>query len=234
MSGGLEIQPARRRGLTDEVAENIRQAIFDGSLELGERLNEVDIADRLQVSRGPVREALVQLKQEGIVTMEWHRGAFIVQLSADDFRELAGLRTVLEVFAIRQAAAAATQADLDNLAAAVKALSKAFVDQNDYVLIQLDVEFHDALYRSAHHERLWNAWSSIRSQVLLSLLTKRHASNEYYRDLVIAEHEELLRVISSRDARACEKAIRIHLSDTYDRLVSSFDSADVPPASGAR
>jgi DNA-binding GntR family transcriptional regulator len=234
MSGGLEIQPARRRGLTDEVAENIRQAIFDGSLELGERLNEVDIADRLQVSRGPVRDALVQLKQEGIVTMEWHRGAFIVQLSADDFRELAGLRTVLEVFAIRQAAAAATQADLDNLAAAVKALSKAFVDQNDYVLIQLDVEFHDALYRSAHHERLWNAWSSIRSQVLLSLLTKRHASNEYYRDLVIAEHEELLRVISSRDARACEKAIRVHLSDTYDRLVSSFDSADVPPASGER
>jgi DNA-binding GntR family transcriptional regulator len=231
MSGGLEIQPARRRGLTDEVAENIRQAIFDGSLELGERLNEVDIADRLQVSRGPVREALVQLKQEGIVTMEWHRGAFIVQLSADDFRELAGLRTVLEVFAIRQAAAAATQADLTNLAAAVKALSKAFVDQNDYVLIQLDVEFHDALYRSAHHERLWNAWSSIRSQVLLSLLTKRHASNEYYRDLVIAEHEELLRVISSRDARACEKAIRVHLSDTYDRLVSSFDSADVPPTS---
>jgi DNA-binding GntR family transcriptional regulator len=173
---------------------------------------------------------LVPLKQEGIVTMEWHRGAFIVQLSADDFRELAGLRTVLEVFAIRQAAAVATQADLDNLAAAVKALSKAFVDQNDYVLIKLDVEFHDALYRSAHHDRLWNAWSSIRSQVLLSLLTKRHASNEYYRDLVIAEHEELLRVIRSRDGRACEKAIRIHLSDTYDRLVSSFDSANVPTA----
>jgi DNA-binding GntR family transcriptional regulator len=231
MSGGLEIQPARRRGLTDEVAESIRQAIFDGSLELGARLNEVDIADRLQVSRGPVREALVQLKQEGIVTMEWHRGAFIVQLSADDFRELAGLRSVLEVFAIRQAATAATQADLANLAAAVKALSRAFVDQNDYVLIRLDVEFHDALYRSAHHERLWNAWSSIRSQVLLSLLTKRHASNEYYRDLVISEHEELLRVISSRDARACEKAIRIHLSATYDRLVSSFDSAGIEPTS---
>jgi DNA-binding GntR family transcriptional regulator len=99
------------------------------------------------------------------------------------------------------------------------------------VLIRLDVEFHDALYRSAHHERLWNAWSSIRSQVLLSLLTKRHASNEYYRDLVISEHEELLRVIGSRDARACEKAIRIHLSATYDRLVSSFDSAGIEPTS---
>jgi DNA-binding GntR family transcriptional regulator len=227
--GGLGTQPARRRGLTDEVSENIRQAIFDGSFELGERLNEVDIADRLQVSRGPVREALVQLKQEGIVTMEWHRGASIVQLSATDFRELAGLRTILEVFAIRQAAALATQTDLDSLAAAVKDLRKALVDQNDFVLIQLDVAFHDALYRSAHHERLWNAWSAIRSQVLLSLLTKRHASNEYYRDLVIAEHEELLQVISSRDARACEKAIRIHLSATYDRLAGSFEVPAMAP-----
>jgi DNA-binding GntR family transcriptional regulator len=226
--GGLDIQPARRRGLTDEVAENIRQAIFDGSFELGERLNEVDISDRLRVSRGPVREALVQLKQEGIVTMEWHRGAFIVQLTASDFRELAGLRTVLEVFAIRQAAAVATPADLDSLGAAVKDLSKALVDQNDFVLIQLDVKFHDALYRSAHHERLWNAWSSIRSQVMLSLLTKRHASNEYYRDSVIAEHEELLRVISSRSAQACEKAIRVHLSATYDRLAGSFEDTDFP------
>jgi len=224
--GGLGLKPAENRGLTDEAADRIRQAIFDGSFELGERLNEVDIADRLQVSRGPVREALAQLKQEGIVTMKWHRGAFIVQLSADDFRELASLRTVLETFAIRQAAANATQADLDNLAAAVKALTKAVVDESDFVLIRLDVEFHDALYRSAHHVRLWNAWNSIRSQVLLSLLTKRHASNEYYRDLVISEHEELLQVISSGDARACEKAIRTHLSATYDRLISSFETTD--------
>jgi DNA-binding GntR family transcriptional regulator len=224
------MQPARRRGLTDEVAENIRQAIFDDSLKLGERLNEVDIADRLQVSRGPVREALVQLKQEGIVTMDWHRGAFVVKLSATDFRELGSLRTVLEVFAIREAAVAATQADLDNLAAAVKAMSKALVDENDFVLIKLDIEFHDALYRSAHHERLWNSWSSIRSQVLLSLLTKRHASNEYYRDAVIAEHDELLQVITGRDVESCERAIRSHLSATYDRLISSFDGADAPVA----
>ncbi|MCW2599264.1 MAG: GntR family transcriptional regulator [Frankiales bacterium] len=232
--GGLDIQPARRRGLTDEVAENVRQAIFDGSLQLGERLNEVDIAERLQVSRGPVREALVQLKQEGIVTMEWHRGAFIVQLSADDFRELASLRTILEVFAIRQAAVAATQADLDDLCAVVKSMSSAMADQSDFDMIQLDVQFHDALYRASHHGRLWNAWSSIRSQVLLSLVSRRAVNNNYYRDLVIAEHEELLQVISSRDVEACEKAIRGHLSDTYDRLVGTFDGADPAQESAKR
>jgi DNA-binding GntR family transcriptional regulator len=227
MSEGVQgIRPPQRRGLTEQVADSIRQAIFSGSFGLGDHLNEADIADRLQVSRGPVREALVQLKQEGIVTMKWHRGAHIMQLSATDVRELSSLRTLLEVFAIREAASAATTSDLDLMSGVLTAMSKAVDDQSDFDMIQLDAQFHDHLYRAAHHERLWNAWSSIRSQVMLSLLVKRHTSNEYYRHKVIAEHRELFDVISSRDADACEKAIREHLSGTYDRLIVTFESSD--------
>jgi len=140
------IRPPERRGLTEQVADSIRQAIFSGSFELGERLNEADIADRLHVSRGPVREALTQLRQEGIVTMSWHRGAFIMELSAADVSELYSLRTVLEVFAIRQAAGAATTADLEAMYAVLAAMSKAGDDQSDFDMIQLDVQFHDELY----------------------------------------------------------------------------------------
>jgi DNA-binding GntR family transcriptional regulator len=229
MSEGVQgIRPPQRRGLTEQVADSIRQAIFDGSFELGDHLNEADIASRLQVSRGPIREALVQLKQEGIVTMKWHRGAHIMQLSATDVRELSSLRTILEVFAIREAASAATTSDLDLMSGVLSAMSKAVDDQSDFDMIQLDVQFHDKLYRAAHHDRLWNAWNSIRSQVMLSLLVKRHTSNEYYRDKVKAEHQELFDVVSSRDADACEKAIREHHSATYDRLIASFkDSGEI-------
>ena len=223
MGRGVQgIRPPQRRGLTEQVADSIRQAIFSGSFELGDRLNEADIAERLNVSRGPVREALAQLKQEGIVTMRWHQGAFIMQLSATDIRELSSLRTVLEVFAIRQAAVASTAADISAMNDVLSAMSKGVDEQSDFDMIQLDVQFHDELYRAAHHERLWNAWNSIRSQVMLSLLVKRHTSNEYYRHKVIAEHQLLFDVISSRDADACEQAIREHLSGTYDRLASSF------------
>jgi DNA-binding GntR family transcriptional regulator len=224
------IRPPERRGLTEQVADSIRQAIFSGSFELGERLNEADIADRLHVSRGPVREALTQLRQEGIVTMSWHRGAFIMELSAADVSELYSLRTVLEVFAIRQAAGAATTADLEAMNAVLAAMSKAGDDQSDFDMIQLDVQFHDELYRAAHHDRLGTAWSSIRSQVLLSLLVKRHTSNEYYRDLVIAEHQLLFDLVSSRDADACEVALTEHISATYERLAASFHGADAPAA----
>lgn len=220
------MQPARRRGLTDEVVESIRNAIFDGALRLGERLNEVDIANGLRVSRGPVREALVQLKQEGLVTGEWHRGAFVVSLSPDDFREIATLRTLLEVFAIRRAATVGSDADAAALDAVVAAMSATRTNQTDFEMIELDIRFHDALYRAAHHNRLYNAWSSIRSQVQLSLVTRRAFNNNYYRDRVIAEHTHLAAVIKSRDADACEVAIREHLGDTYDRIVGSFDTAD--------
>jgi DNA-binding GntR family transcriptional regulator len=227
------IRPPERRGLTEQVADSIRQAIFSGSFELGERLNEADIADRLHVSRGPVREALTQLRQEGIVTMSWHRGAFIMELSAADVSELYSLRTVLEVFAIRQAAGAATAADLEAMNAVLAAMSKAGDDQSDFDMIQLDVQFHDELYRAAHHDRLGTAWSSIRSQVLLSLLVKRHTSNEYYRDLVIAEHQLLFDLVRSRDADACEVALREHISATYERLAASFHGAGDLPAAGS-
>ena len=234
MDKGVQgIRPPERRGLTEQVADSIRQAIFSGSFELGERLNEADIADRLHVSRGPVREALTQLRQEGIVTMSWHRGAFIMELSAADVSELYSLRTVLEVFAIRQAAGAATAADLAAMNAVLAAMSKAGDDQSDFDMIQLDVQFHDELYRAAHHDRLGTAWSSIRSQVLLSLLVKRHTSNEYYRDLVIAEHQLLFDLVSSRDADACEAALREHISATYERLAASFHGAGDLPAAGS-
>ena len=234
MERGVQgIRPPLRRGLTEQVADSIRQAILSGSFELGDRLNEADIADRLHVSRGPVREALAQLRQEGIVTMSWHRGAYIMELSPADLRDLYSLRTVLEVFAIREAARAATAADLDVMGGVLASMSKGGDDQSDFDMIQLDVQFHDELYNAAHHDRLGTAWNSIRSQVLLSLLVKRHTSNEYYRDKVIAEHTLLFDLVRAGDTDACEKEIREHISATYDRLAVSFGDAEALSATSA-
>jgi DNA-binding GntR family transcriptional regulator len=234
MERGVQgIRPPLRRGLTEQVADSIRQAIFSGSFELGDRLNEADIADRLHVSRGPVREALAQLRQEGIVTMSWHRGAYIMELSPADLHELYSLRTVLEVFAVREAAHAATAADLDVMSDVLASMSKGD-DQSDFDMIQLDAQFHDEIYNAAHHDRLGTAWNSIRSQVLLSLLVKRHTSNEYYRDKVIAEHKLLFDLIRAGDADACEKEIREHISATYDRLAASFRDGEEVPATSVR
>ena len=80
--------PARRRVLSDEVADSIRHAIVSGELPAGERLIEDELASQLGVSRGPVREALVRLGLEGLVVTERHRGATVAKLSPSEAAEI--------------------------------------------------------------------------------------------------------------------------------------------------
>src|SRR5215207_11434 len=89
---GSTMRPAQRRGLADEVADRIREAIFDGAFPPGAPLREVELAANLDVSRGPVREALVKLEREGLVQLRWHRGASVTTLSGADAEELYTLR----------------------------------------------------------------------------------------------------------------------------------------------
>src|SRR4051812_32626927 len=90
------VAPARRRGLADEVADRIRDAIFGGAYRPGAQLREVELSAALDVSRGPVREALLRLEREGLVRSAWHRGATVTTLSAGDVAELYSLRGALE------------------------------------------------------------------------------------------------------------------------------------------
>jgi DNA-binding GntR family transcriptional regulator len=93
------LAPARRRVLADEVADTIREAIFSGRIDLGQRLIEEDLATMLNVSRGPVREALAHLTQEGLTKVERHRGTTVAPLSVDELHEIYSLRSALESLA---------------------------------------------------------------------------------------------------------------------------------------
>src|ERR1700749_4949114 len=105
----------KRRSLADEVTDQLRDFILTGQLQPGDRAGEAEISQRLRVSRGPVREALVRLEQEGLVVSEWHRGASVVDFTKEDVAELATLRTALEKLAMGQAARSATAEDLARL-----------------------------------------------------------------------------------------------------------------------
>src|SRR5690349_11704413 len=107
----MTLGPARRRGLSTDVADAIREAIFDGRYAPGEALREVELSEAMEVSRGSVREALQKLEREGLVHTEWHRGATVTALSMEDVAELDSLRSALEVLAVRRVVEVATDAD---------------------------------------------------------------------------------------------------------------------------
>ncbi len=211
-----KLGPARRRGLSNEVADTIRAAIFDGRYAPGSPLREVELAEALEVSRGPVREALQQLEREGLVRTGWHRGATVAELSTEDVAELDSLRGALECLAVRRVIEHADDAALTLIEQTADAMDRA---ATPHEMVRCDMEFHDAVYAAADHSRLAQAWEAIRSQVHLFLLTRVNVSTDGYLDLVRTEHRQLasaMRLGTVEDALERFAAHRKHAFDVLN------------------
>jgi DNA-binding GntR family transcriptional regulator len=208
-----ELSPARRRGLADEVADRIREAIFGGVYAPGAQLREVELASALDVSRGPVREALLRLEREGLVRSAWHRGATVTTLSAEDVAEIDGLRGALEQLAVEQVVARASDEDI---ALVEKAAARMRLVADEHEMVHCDIAFHDAVYAAAHHRRLQDAWHAIRSQVQLFLLTRVGVSTDGYLQQVADEHHELAAALRTRDAQRALELFASHRRHAFD------------------
>ncbi|OLT41127.1 GntR family transcriptional regulator [Saccharomonospora sp. CUA-673] len=214
------ITPARRRGLADEVADAVREAIFDGTYAPGAQLREVELARALDVSRGPIREALLRLEREGIVHTAWHRGAFVIELSTEDIVELDSLRGALEELAVRQAVDRAEDTDLDAVAAAAEQLARA---ADPHATVRADIAFHDAVYAAARHRRLQQAWEAIRSQVHVFLLTRIGLDADVTH--LPGEHRELAEALRGRDADRAVRLFADHRAHAFDVLTDGHTAA---------
>lgn len=219
---GSPLVPARRRVLADDVADSIREAIFSGRIDLGQRLIEEELATTLNVSRGPVREALIRLSQEGLVSLERHRGASVAQLSVDELHEIYSLRAALERLAVEWLCKNATAADFDHLETVLEDFDRLSAPPARSAVAALDVAFHDAIFLAAHHERLYQAWLGLRSQIFL-YLTNRGALRPDYATTWRADHEELLSILKRRKRQPAVKFVEDHIEGSYRRaLQASF------------
>ena len=208
-----QVAPARRRGLADEVADRIRDAIFDGTYAPGSQLREVELAEALGVSRGPVREALLKLDREGLVRGEWHRGTTVTSLSEVDVAELDSLRAALEQLAVGLVIDRAP--GLEAVDAAVARMERA---ADEHEMVRCDLDFHDAVYQAAGHRRLGEAWQAIRSQVHLFLLTRIGVDTDGYLAGIPAEHRQLADALRAGDREAALELFATHRQHAFDIL----------------
>ncbi|GAA1074035.1 GntR family transcriptional regulator [Nocardiopsis metallicus] len=214
------VAPARRRGLADEVADRVREAIFDGTYPSGTQLRESELSGALEVSRGPVREALTRLEGEGLVRSAWHRGATVTELTDDDIAELDSLRDALEHLAVQRVTRHADERDMAAIERAAERMERA---EDAYDLVVLDLAFHDAVYAAARHRRLRQAWDAIRQQVRLFLVNRVRASSLDYLERVPGEHRELAEVLRSRDTSAALALFAAHRRHALDVLTRDQD-----------
>lgn len=218
------------QGLGVDVADRLRTAILAGHYGPGERLREEALAKATGVSRGPIREALVQLEREGLIVIQRNRGACVAQLSREDLDEVYTLRVAIERLAVERAADRASEAALAEMQAVVDTIS-AYMDRGITVqeAAELDLAFHDLVYRSADHRRLLDTWSTLRPQIHILLLT-RNVTNEDFRELVVPSHQLILDALRARDGAKAVAVTLDHLLGSYQRVLARHDSASSPGA----
>jgi len=223
------VDPVDRVSLAVVAASRIREAILQGRLALGSKLGEVELSQMLGVSRAPIREALQQLQQEGLVTSSRYRGTSVAELSEQDIEELATLRSALERLSWSRAATRLSPEDVADLTAIVGRMREA-VDNEAYPeLVRFDIDFHDRVVRAADHGRLYTAWSSIKWQAALLLLNRRVAVPDYHR-IIVAEHAQLLNVLRAGNPERAADAVDMHIAEAYARLVTSQAGRPSHPA----
>ena len=191
--------------LREVVFNTLRRAILKGELEPGERLMEVALANKLGVSRTPIREAIRKLELDGLVVMIPRKGAIVAKITEKDLRDVLEVRASLEDLATQLAVQRMFEDDIVQLRSACDAFSRA-VDEGDdfHELAKKDVAFHDIIYAATENQRLVQMLNNLREQMYRYRL--EYLKDESAHRTLAEEHIQITEAIRTRDE---EKAVSI-------------------------
>jgi DNA-binding GntR family transcriptional regulator len=202
-----ELLPSSLRLRTTNV---LRKAIVEGRLRPGDRIVEEEVSEQLKVSRGPVREALRQLEQEGLVVSFPYRGTEVVGVSQEEVDEiLVPIRLTLERFAFRHALPRLTDAELDELADLVAAMRNAAAEADLDQLAEDDVRFHELVISRCGHPHCLQIWKTIEPRVRAHF--RRDAPVHPSPFELSEEHQELLDALRTRDEATVLAVVERHI-----------------------
>lgn len=201
--------------------------IRSGVLPPGARLTETEIAERLAISRTPVREAIRRLESAGLVEHQPRTGAVVRKLDYPEIMELYEMRTVLEGTAARLAARAASPVELEELQAINQEMADAAEDSA--ALVQLNRQFHSRLLDAARNRFLLKSMASVETTLLI--LGPSSMESPDRAQAALAEHRTLLTALFARDGAAAEAAMREHMEQaqlTRLRMLRRSQSGNRP------
>ena len=218
------------RTLSDQVANQLREAILRGQLKPGQRIIEHEIAQAMALSRGPVRDALKILQNERLVVQYPHRGAFVAWLTLRDAEEIYSLREALETLALRYAIKYASDEQVAELIQIVDQMMARL--QQEYTQTEatdLDLEFHHTLCRISGHNRVLDAWTALRAQVRLLILTHRILHPMDFRENAADWHIRLADAVRQRDTEAAEEVLHKHLAASFEAVSRAIREGRLEP-----
>jgi DNA-binding GntR family transcriptional regulator len=229
LSGGLT--PVERQSTPALIADQLREAIARGLLRPGTQLGEVELAAQLQVSRGPLREAMQRLVAEGLLRSERHRGIFVRDLHPEDVRDV-----YLARLAVEQAAGRLILRDDPSVAVALldDALSELerAAEKNDPVaLADADQAFHAILVAASGSPRLRRMADGLLVETRMCLAALQNTFPPAQE--LVAEHRLLRDAVRSAEPDALAAALEEHMADAVDRILGASGAPNpVTPIAG--
>ena len=210
--------------LRDVVFHTLRRAIMQGDLKPGERLMEIKLANRLGVSRTPIREAIRMLELEGLVTMIPRKGAQVAEITEKDLKDVLEVRIGLEELAVKFVCQRINRQQLEELHRAARSFEEAVRSEDLTRLAEADVNFHDLIYKATGNERLVQLLNNIREQMYRYRV--EYLKDEEIRSSLIQEHNQLWEALKDRDEKKAARITQEHIERQQEYILENIMAAD--------
>lgn len=207
----------RNSSLASAVQQEIERLIFAGELGPGDKLTEAWLADRLGVSRGPVREAFRVLEEAGLLQLEKNRGVFVRQIPIEEALEIFELRAMMEAHVGATLARQASTAQLAELEQLIVQMESAVAIDDEPQYYRLNVAFHERMVSLAGNRKLFLLYRKLTRE--LSLFRRRNLSDQTLLMASVAEHRSMFQAITAGDADAAAAALKQHVLSSRERTV---------------
>ena len=210
--------------LREVVFNTLRQAILRGELKPGERLMEIQLANKLGVSRTPIREAIRKLELEGLVLMIPRKGAEVAEITEKNLRDVLEVRGALEELAVRLACDRIGEEGIENLKKAAKGF-EAVLDSEDITKIaEADVAFHDIIYLATDNQRLIQLLNNLREQMYRYRV--EYLKQKEWHPKLLAEHQDIIQAIANRERDKAANITSQHIDNQVEAVIDILRHKD--------
>lgn len=205
--------------ISDQVYQYLRNEIIEGRLAPGQRIGPDELADKLKVSKMPIKEAIERLVGDGLLEVQARRGTFVTRLDPVDLAETFEVRCALEILAGKLAAQHITKADLEQLRALIAAMEKSTGKKDVRLHLEQNAAFHELIVQRSGNRKLFETWRRLRTPIHVAGI---HARTDDWVDRVAREqreHRAIVRALEQRDPAAVEQAFTNHIMRASGSLV---------------
>jgi DNA-binding GntR family transcriptional regulator len=205
--------------ISDQVYQYLRNEIVEGRLTPGQRISPDEFAERLNISKMPIKEAIERLVGEGLLEVQSRRGTFVARLDPVELAETFEVRCALEVLAGKLAVRHITKADIERLRQLIAAMEQSNAKTDVRLHLEQNAEFHELIVKRSGNRKLFETWRRLRTPIHVAGI---HSRTDDWIDRVAREqreHRAIVRALEQRDPAAVEQAITNHIMRASGSLV---------------